>query len=95
MQHFSKRLKSSGGSFNFYFNALADASEVRYHVSFVDKENKARAFIMYKLRNHWLMQDRAQCPDWIQELERQISGVLDGPVIDDHAGTVRAPSLMA
>jgi hypothetical protein len=83
MQSFSKRLRSVGGSFNFYFNPLPDKFDARYHVSFVDKDNRARSFIMLKYGDHWSLQDPGQCPEAIRHLEYQLQAALEHPYTDN------------
>ena len=72
MSHFMKRLNTSLGALNFYFNRIYTAEGMCYHVS-VLFDGKVTSFNMHELDGDWKFVDEANCPTWIHSIQNELS----------------------
>ncbi len=76
MPFFTARLKTSQGGLTFYFNRIYTVEGVRYHVSVVGPDGKVHAFNVYYQEEKWKLVNSDNCPDWIVEIENEISNAI-------------------
>jgi hypothetical protein len=76
MPHFTKRLQTGFGQAEFIFDRLFTGGGVRYHVAVLDNGRKTRIFSMEVSNGKWHIVYTDQTPEWIVELERELSEAI-------------------
>jgi hypothetical protein len=71
MPHFLKRMETSEGFLNFYFNLINTSAEPYYHVSVVGKDQKVHVFSFQKKKGKWKLIKPKSCPQWFIPLEKE------------------------
>jgi hypothetical protein len=71
-----ERIETSYGSFNVYLNRIANSQGDLYHISFVDKQNKAHVAILTRYMNQWSFVNEESIPDWIISLKGQFETLI-------------------
>ncbi|MGZ3952496.1 MAG: hypothetical protein ACXVBZ_13945 [Flavisolibacter sp.] len=66
-----ERIETSYGTFNVYLNRIVTPQGNLYHISFVDKQNKAQVAILTRYMNQWSFGNEQSLPDWIIGLKGQ------------------------
>jgi hypothetical protein len=83
MPHFKKRLQTDFGSPLFHFNRLFTPRGVKYHVAVLDEEQHHVFFNMEVDKGHWRIIEAPKVPDWIKQLESELSqAIIDHKPID-------------
>jgi hypothetical protein len=77
MQHFTRRIQTREGFFNFYFNRIYTVAGLRYHISLVDNEKKVISFLMEKKESTWHLVNPYNCLEWILSFEEQLSSIIN------------------
>ena len=76
MQYFTKRIEVDRRFYGFYFNKIYTAEGIRYHISVVDKDRKAYSFKMKEEQGRWVLVNKGNCPEWIAQIEDQLSAII-------------------
>jgi len=71
-----ERIETFYGPFNVYLNRLSNSHENLYHISFVDKQNKAHVVLLTRYMNQWSFVNEENLPDWIISLKAQFEVLI-------------------
>jgi hypothetical protein len=73
MPSFTKRIPTSAGTLQFYFNRIYTVNGVRFHVSAVDRKNKSHPFLMQEENDAWHIVEDPNIPQWIKDIEGNLN----------------------
>ena len=76
MPHFTKRIHSSLGDYNYYFNRIYTATGMRYHVSVIDKDKKVHMCLMEKKEGIWQLLDPEKCEELFILVEQELQKAI-------------------
>ena len=83
MRAFSKRIQTKEGFHpSFFFTKIYTIQGVRFHVSVIDKDNRAHAFYMELIHLEWKITNAARLPDWIIDVENELQEIIFGSMTD-------------
>jgi hypothetical protein len=76
MQNFTKRLKTSFGNPEFFFNRIYTVKGIRYYMSVTDQNRQSFFFNIEMENNEWRICNDPVLPDWILALEKDLEQAI-------------------
>jgi hypothetical protein len=76
MPHFTKRIRTEFGNPEFIFNRLFTGGGVRYHIVVLNENRKTTIFSMEVANGRWQIVYTPQTPEWIMQLEMELSNAI-------------------